>query len=728
MSTEHLITQLVSGLSKFFVRHPEERRFSVTQVRPNVVIGTVGVGRRAKPGRVIRVGNEVEYVAGEVYKLYESGDPTNPQPRLGERLVSRNPPRGINAFAALPAPVLDATIDPMSVDSNPISLQTEASHNSLTGVNGEPLAAIQVVYNAIEPGSYSVYKTTTHLAKVKIEIKKLGAVIWTPATLAPITPAQPRRMAFDPAASLSSVGLSVPVVLPADLLADEFLYGLWARWRIDGEIVIGKLTTVAAVLTLVIMTGERGHTSTTAVAHPVGSQVELLSGIATVDPVEPGVEMSVRASFVNYGDVQGPPSVANVLTTWRRVSVPPPSAFTVEMLSNGFHLAWNRPLDPNDGLGGITPVTARLRYRVVRNITNALDGTAQVVIPASMSLSVDVPASNWSNDATRAAAFWFGIVAMDGFGNESTIVWAKDDVPPPVPTDVTFTSVPNGIFVKVDPDTDTAHKDRGFKEFVLYTNAAGSGTTGTEVTRAAPLSFTYEIHSLGSQTYYQLASADYAGNVSVLDTGNWKYVASLYPTTDWPQNGNFQDPDPELQDAGFTFEPVPRWWTLTYINLISSTVSYEPTGGMDGNRVVQFSMPANIAASTVWQPFLSAKQPIPSAATPTFEVWVFSTQTLDAAGGGHADRRPKIIATLWGYEDDDGSGAAGTIDNISSAVTLPANVWTKITLPLTQPMGTLATARLYELTFGIYLQAPLSFPMDNPAFTLAWDAARVTFS
>lgn len=721
MPQETAMAKLVAALGQYFQPRGITRRMTVTNAKPagkaQIIIGTIGEGRTAVPGQTFDIGNGDAYANGEVYELHGTGDPNDPQWRIGRRLVARNPKRGADLYAALPAPVWSTITNPDDTFANPICLGTEPDLNATTGANGEPLALIHAIYRTIVPGSYSVYKD--HITDVQLQVKAATADGWRNIPKQQVTPSRPIRITLN--ADITNTTTAVAITLPADVTLDELMPGYYVHWRIDGEIVIGKI--VSTVLLTILAASGRGAESTVAVSHTTGAQIDLLSGVAVAHGMDPGVETQARLAFVDGYGVAGPPSTVNVLTTWKRVSIPPVTSLSVDMRSNGFKLAWTRPTDPDTSL----PVTARLFYKVYRN-TSASTSGAKVVRERDMNLEDDIAASDWDTDATRAAAFWFGVLAFDGFGNESTIVWEKDNVPPPAPTGVTFTSVPNGILVSVDPNTDTAHLDPGFKEYVLYTNAAGSGTTGTEVSRGATLAFVWEVYSLDSQTYYQLASADYAGNVSALGTGNWKFVASLYPTNDWPQNGNFQDPDPETPAPGVT-GAYPRWWTVDYNGMPGGRAyaTYLAAGGAEGNRVIAVPVIANLPLSIGFYPVQSTIQIIPSQKTPTFEAWVMATQTLNDGGGagGSDDHRISLSARLSSYAADDGGGSVGDYAVIGADTTLTANTWTKISIVMLPLSTTYPTGRTSSLSVYVSTSSIATFPQTNAAYTLYIDSVRI---
>lgn len=708
VSDETALAKLVSVLGQYFQPRGITRRMTVTNARPagkaQIVIGTIGEGRTALPGQTFDIGNGDSYANGEVYEIHGTGDPNDPQWRIGRRLVARNPKRGADLYAPLPAPVWSSVVNPDDGFGNPIALYTEADLNATTGANGEPLALVTAIYRTIVPGSYSVFKE--HITDVQLQVKALSAEGWRNIPKQHVTPSRPIRISLNEA--LDESATAVAIALPADVSIDELIPGSYVHWRIDGEIVIAKV--VSTVLLTVLAVGGRGAEGTPAASHVSGAEIELLSGMAVAHGMDPGVETQARVAFIDGYGVAGPPSTIQVLTTWYQTSVPQVSSLLVDMRSNGYKLSWGRPLDPDSSL----PVTSKLFYRVYRN-TSATTVGAKIVRDRDVNLEDDIAATDWDTDATRAQAYWFGVQAYDGFGNASTIVWAMDNVPPPAPSGVTFTSVPNGILVSVDPNVDTAHTDPGFANYRLYTNAAGSGTTGTELTASSSLVFTYEIHTLDSQTFYQITAADWAGNESVLLTGGWRYVASLYPTTDWPQNGNFQDPDAATPQPGVAGSR-PRWWTFNGPDL-ATVLTYEPNGGTDGNRVMKFHYGANLQPTAYIE---SVPQTLPSHLTPTVECWVYSTAAISL----------QMYYVFQLYNDDAGAVFNGSWTaaepSLVATMAIPATTWTRIrhTFPSTVQASAFSTAR----TGAIDVLPSLALVPTHVAFDLYVDAVRVVWA
>jgi hypothetical protein len=331
-------------------------RFKVTGTKPGgkgrEIVGTIFAQGKTLPGQLVVVGDGDVYATGDEYEATGSGDPTNPNWRLGIRLKSQNPPRGANLYAALPSPDV-STIPTDNGLQVIVGLATEENHNSLTGANGESLAMIRVFPQLIVPGSYSAY--SDHLTNVIVQSKAVAAENWRSTLSQPVTPSRP--IAISLAGPIGEGEVALAVTLPADVALADCLPGFYVHWRIDGEVMIGKLVTTT--LLVILAAGGRGAEGTTAAAHATGAQTQLLTGMATVEAIEPGIETSVRVAFVTGYGVAGPPSVTNVLTTWRRFVIPALTTgqFTVEMRQNGYHLTWERPWDPAQ-LPAHVPVTA----------------------------------------------------------------------------------------------------------------------------------------------------------------------------------------------------------------------------------------------------------------------------------------------------------------------------------------------------------------------------------
>jgi hypothetical protein len=502
------------------------------------------------------------------------------------------------------------------------------------------------------------------------------------------------------------------------------------RLLVDNEIVSGNYTPSTGVVDNLSRGVEplAGDTTTNANSHTLGAPVTLLTGSVVIDNLGTGLQHYVQIAPAREDGTIGiyVPAVPLSFTSWEQ-ELPP--ADVTGLLMNQTKAAldarWHRVLADING----NPVHDLKGYDILRSPDPstspgwdaATKTTPSTQLPASWSTLTDAPVDGKSAVPTNAVLWpiargsgnWIGIRAVRNAGPVSNHwVWTLDNTPPPAPSGVSFTSVPNGILVSVDPVTDPAHGDPGFKEFVLYTNAAGSGITGVEVTRSMDLDFTYQVYSLDSQTYYQLAAADWAGNVSALATGGWHYVASLYPTNDWPQNGNLQDPDPTTPPPG-TAGARPKHWPFFAASGSMTNPRYLATGGAEGNRVVAVDVAANAVANTQAQ-FLSDPQVIPSQKVPTFEVWVYSTQTLATFA---------MFGLVTGFANDDGSGTLGTYSFSSGNTPLAANTWTKITIVLTNINGHIAGTRVATLLFG-----PLYGPGTDAAATIYLDSVRIVFA
>jgi hypothetical protein len=502
------------------------------------------------------------------------------------------------------------------------------------------------------------------------------------------------------------------------------------RLLVDNEIVSGDYTAATGVVSNLSRGVEplAGDTTTNANSHALGAPVTVLSASIDIPTLATGTPYYVQIAPAREDGTIGiyVPNVPIAFTSWEQEQPPADvSGILMNQTKAALDARWHRVLADING----HPMHDLRGYDILRSPDPSTSPgwdagtktTPSTQLPASWSTLTDAPVDGKSAVPTNAVLWpiargsgnWIGIRAVRNAGPVSVHwVWTLDNTPPPAPSGVSFTSVPNGILVSVDPVTDPAHGDPGFKEFVLYTNAAGSGTTGVEVTRSMDLDFTYQVYSLDSQTYYQLASADWAGNVSALATGGWRYVASLYPTNDWPQNGNLQDPDPTTPPPG-TAGARPKHWPFFAASGSMTNPRYLATGGAEGNRVVAVDVAANAVANTQAQ-FQSDPQVIPSQKVPTFEVWVYSTQTLATFA---------MFGLVTGFANDDGSGTLGTYSFSSGNTPLAANTWTKITIVLTNINGHIAGTRVATLLFG-----PLYGPGTDAAATIYLDSVRIVFA
>lgn len=706
--------KFIASLVPYFQPRGITRRMTVTNARPpgkaTVIIGTIGDGPEAVPGQVFDIGNADAYANGEVYEIHGSGDPNDPQWRIGRRLVARNPRRGADLFAPLPIPIWHTNVNPDDGASNPICFGTEQDFDSTTGANGEPNALIRCFYRTVVPGMYSVWKE--HLQNIQPQYRPAGGdanAPWRQGQLQAIQPGRPIHISTS--APVSAIDTSIPVAIPADVAARECHFGYYVHWRVEAEIVIARLALISSAYVLVVLADGRGAEGTTAAAHASGVQVELLTGQATIPHVEPGTDFAVRLAFQDGYGVNGAPGVVNVLTTWQRSSIPALTSaqFSVEMRSSGYHLVWERPTDPASG----QPVTARLRYRIYRN-TSATTTGAKIVEEGSMGFTADIAATLWDTPATQAGAFWFGIQPYDSFGNAGAIVWKKDDIPPPNPdpANVSVDPTANGIVITIAA-IDTARDDPGWKEYVLYGASDQLGTGAVERARFSPNMVTLQVEPDAMSTAYQVVSADWAGNVGALSAGAvyWKYVPALYWTDRIPMNGNFQ--------LGNENNDFARYWeviTGTFAGYAMNTgVTWSTSGGISGNKSIVLTYAGSGSRnfgirSTVAVPLNAYKD-------------AFASLWAKIHGGD--GRTLSVDYRFECYSDDAGTVLLGTYGLFEQDIVSPVNdTWYQFTPKnLGKLKDVFATARTVKVSGVIFYSSSGGAP---PAQTITIDDFLVT--
>lgn len=557
MSIDASFEKLVAMFRGYFQPKGIVRRMTVTNAKPagkaQIIVGTIGEGLEAVPGQTFDIGNGDVYANGEVYELLGSGDPNDPQWRIGRRLIARNPPRGADRFAALPAPVWSAITNPDDGLSNPICLGTEADMTANVGLTSEPMSLSRALYRVNVPGSYSTYKD--HLRVIQVESKRVNETGWRVSDPVQIKPERQIRITLN--ANITSGTTAVTIALPADVALAELHPGYYVHWKVGSEVMIGKVVT--ATLLTILAVGGRGAEGSVAASHSIGDAILLLTGQATIKGLEPGTQHQVRLSFVDGYGIPGPPSVVNVLTTWKRVSIPNLTTGTlkVNLERAGYRITWTRPLDPTTGV----PMTTRLFYRIWRNTSKSLTGAKMVA--ETTSYAANIPTSLWDpqNPATAlpAGATWFGIQVLDGHGNISAgtngtdivdgVTWAQDNVPSPHPSYIAITLVPdvNTMHIHYDEPADTSGlpNDSGWGGELGLLRADNTSGSNAALVKTFFGGATEYKPPLDKAYYYQVVSIDLSGNASTAINSDlyWRVGIPEILAGTALRNGAFQTPD-----------------------------------------------------------------------------------------------------------------------------------------------------------------------------------------
>lgn len=554
---------LVNHLASLFERKREKRQATIVGVerseqsgRQGYVTAEIQRGQNSSYIQKIYVGDAASFTVGDQYWIRGSGNPVDPDWQFGEAIKSRNPTKGADVDKPVIVLTIPVATNPDDGFSNPVGVGTEQDLDANTGANAEPQAIARIYYRTIVPGTHSVYDPSTYVTHVVPQVRRVIDENWRTMPAVAVWPSAAKRLRLT--AGIDDNDLVAAVSDDDGVPGDDWPIGHYVYWQIDGEILLAK---VAIDGTMTILA--RGVEGTTAVAHLANAAILLLTGMAVLTGLDPGVNHEVRVSAQTGHNQVGPPSVSVAFVTWRRTSIPglTGAQYLVEMRSNGFHLEWTRPTDPDTS----NPHTGRLSYRIYRNTTNAINGDEKIVAEGITGFSTDIAATLWDVPATQADAYWFGIEPYDSFGNEGTILWEKDDTPPPAASFSSWWITPMDLAIRVSysaiDDSSNVTSDPGFLQFVLYraTSTAGANETAIGVfggPNDSSASTNYE-PPLDRAYYFQIASMDFAGNVSPRTNTDsyWKIGLPNVFVSVGVRNGNFQVPNPRMRtvtDAAIT--------------------------------------------------------------------------------------------------------------------------------------------------------------------------------
>lgn len=578
---------------------------------------------------------------------------------------------------------------------------TTDNPNAVADPGAPPKARLYLYPRSIVPSSYSAYQQRAKA--IRVQGRELGDTEWPEQyTDWPLNPANTlwSVLAGSVTSSSTTITLTVPLDRVNELLVDQPAY-----WQIEAEVLLAIATNNgggSVTLTVVAHNGVddaslgqgfvtsalgRGVDGTDAASHTAGVTVILLSAMVAPDNLRPGTDYEVRVAFVNASNQAGPWSDIVGVTTWEQ-PVPPaaPASLVVAHLSSAFQAQWDPVV--TDANGDYRSDVKR--YLAVRHTAALAVGLSLAqVLSAGATQVADTPATVISVPATKGNGNFIGVAAVGSEGLISEWDWGSDTTPPPSPdpANVTFTSVPNGVLVNIDP-ADTADEDPGFKEFLLWKASDSAGSSATAELSFKTLSTVYSI--LGSETgWYKVTSTDWAGNYGLPGSTGWKFCKSEYPDNGIvPYNGDFQLPN--------TDQSLPIHWTITNTNPSTFPGSYVLVDGLRGDRAIKAQKVAGASTSES----ITLLHTIPRPWNPYADITVsFWLRALTPGGS-------LTVSTgvpLFVNENGSGSGypsSSGLGVGFHSIAGVPTS-WTRYTATLTPGYVSNITAKYYQvrLTF-----------------------------
>lgn len=705
---------LVNHLASLFERKREKRQATIVGVerseqsgRQGYVTAEIQRGQNSSYIQKIYVGDAASFTVGDQYWIRGSGNPVDPDWQFGEAIKSRNPTKGADVDKPVIVLTIPVATNPDDGFSNPVGVGTEQDLDANTGANAEPQAIARIYYRTIVPGTHSVYDPSTYVTHVVPQVRRVIDENWRQMPAVAVWPSAAKRLRLvDP---IDDNDLAANVSDDDGVPGDDWPIGHYVYWQIDGEIVLAKVS-ITGVMTILT----RGVEGTTAVAHLANAAILLLTGMAVLTGLDPGVNHEVRVSAQTGHNQVGPPSVSVAFVTWQRTSIPglTGAQYLVEMRSNGFHLEWSRPTDP----ATLNPHTGRLSYRIYRNTDDAIDGNEKIVAEGITGFSTDIAATLWDVPATQATAYWFGIEPYDSFGNEGTILWEKDDAPAPHPFHGAVTIWPTVDSVRVhydqSQDTGALPGDPGWgSELALYRATDTSGTGATDVKHFFAGATEYA-PPLDQAYYYQVASVDFAGNVSTpINTDlYWRIAIPELLSQTGLRNGSFQVPeggarsvsDAELTESGadyrlnsatMTFTEADRGRIVRYTGTSSGTLYYLVIDRIMSATSVKLKLPPTA-------PDQGTGKTVSIDTNPVY--WRFGTRPFKP-GAGTPDASGY---TQFAFETTGGISGNRVIRlRTVGAVTAPLILWQTLAIPFNVNRTT--------ITLKWWMKAPATVTISN---------------
>lgn len=691
--TEAEINRILQLLDSRYPRIPTIARGTITKV-PKDSRGVTQEGAEATINGEVAVPFDLPWGVGSQISANEDWVFETTDGPLGQRWKAVRRVRTPNEnFGDVPDAVLPTIEIPGATSGG---IYTESAQATMQGGNynknaspdptGGAPAAAYLYPLAFRLGGYDLWGWP--IRQLAIQVRETGIDEWDQLPTVNLKPSAPARILLGGTITdtQTSIAVTIPIDASTTLIVDTPVY-----WVIGGEMVLGILTYSTSTLTIVAHDGVtpdpqfgngfvassagRGQFGTQAAAHLAGAEIMLASTQVVLPVLRPNVAYQVQIAAINSQNRQGPWSDTVSFTTWKQNRPPAaPTGLTVDHRSASIFARWSRVTTDVDGnIRG-----DKMRYAVFRHTAALAVGLtiAQVLSAGATEIGREIAAVTATIPATQGNGNYVGVAAVATDGLISQWTWGQDSTPPPQPDPQNWTVgvVPGAIQFQYHPTlnlvdggshTDTCHNyagvgvaynlldDEGYAGWKLYYSAASNGSSPQYIGSFGPQS-SGAIPAAAMAGYYKLVPMDWSGNSPTLGSTEWKFAPILFPTNDEPLNGNFQIPRPDIA--------FPAYWEVASNTFTQpgSSITYDTSGGLVGNRVLKIVMASGETGSVTIEQTVTGKMfPLNGDSSwSSGEIWSLAGLEFWHREGSVSDKFI-IDIDLELYSDDEGTTSIG---------------------------------------------------------------------